>query len=264
MPAGTLFAVGILSNSNQFSAKYCDSWYSSLNSAFGGEKRWRNKVHDHYKKFDLTNKVAVITGASEGIGRDMAIGLAEAGADIIICSRREEKLLEVKKSIEKIGRKAETYAIDIQNVSEIEGLKAFIKAKTDKVDILINNAGYAVTKPAWDVSENDWDSMVDTGFKGFVFCCQVVGSIMREHGYGKIINLSSTFSRSIVPGRSVYAGIKAGIDHLTEALAMEWAPHGIRVNALAPTAVNTPSRQVTSHFPHIKKPHFPTFSSASL
>jgi NAD(P)-dependent dehydrogenase (short-subunit alcohol dehydrogenase family) len=210
-------------------------------------------VQDHYKKFKLTDKVALITGASEGIGRDIAIGLAEAGADIIICSRREEKLSEVKEIAEKTGRRVQTYAVDIQNVSEIEGLKAFIKTKTGKVDILINNAGYAVTKPAWDVSENDWDTMVDTGFKGLFFCCQAVGSIMREQGYGKIINLGSTFSKSIVPGRSVYGGIKAGIDHLTEALAMEWAPHGIRVNALAPTAVDTPSRQVTLQGPILEK-----------
>jgi len=210
-------------------------------------------VQDHYKKFDLTNKVAVITGASEGIGRDMAIGLAEAGADIIICSRREEKLLEVKEIAEKNGRRAELCVIDVQSVSEIEKLKAFIKATTGKVDILINNAGYAVTKPAWEVSENDWDTMVDTGFKGLFFCCQAVGSIMREQKYGKIINLGSTFSKSIMPGRSVYGGIKAGIDHLTEALAMEWAPYGIRVNALAPTAVNTPSRQVTLQGPILEK-----------
>ncbi len=210
-------------------------------------------MQDHYKKFDLTNKVAVITGASEGIGRDMAIGLAEAGADIIICSRREEKLLEVKEIAEKNGRRAELCVIDVQSVSEIEKLKAFIKATTGKVDILINNAGYAVTKPAWEVSENDWDTMVDTGFKGLFFCCQAVGSIMREQKYGKIINLGSTFSKSIMPGRSVYGGIKAGIDHLTEALAMEWAPYGIRVNALAPTAVNTPSRQVTLQGPILEK-----------
>lgn len=208
---------------------------------------------DHYKKFNLQNKVAVITGASEGIGRDIAIGLAEAGSDIIICSRREEKLLEVKEIAEKNGRKAEICVIDVQSISEIEKLKAFIEATTGKVDILINNAGYAVTKPAWDVSENDWDTMVDTGFKGLFFCCQAVGSIMREQGYGKIINLGSTFSKSIVPGRSVYGGIKAGIDHLTEALAMEWAPYGIRVNALAPTAVNTPSRQVTLQGPILEK-----------
>ncbi|MBU0945826.1 MAG: SDR family oxidoreductase [Proteobacteria bacterium] len=210
-------------------------------------------MHGHYKKFDLTNKVAVITGASEGIGRDIAICLAEAGVDIILCSRREEKLLEVKEKVEKTGRKAEIFALDIQNVSEIEGLKAFLKTKKSKVDILINNAGYAVTKPAWDVSENDWDSMIDTGFKGLFFCCQAVGSIMREQGYGKIINLSSTFSKTIMPGRSVYAGIKAGIDHLTEALALEWAPHGIRVNALAPTAVNTPSREATLQGPILEK-----------
>ncbi|HDZ76056.1 MAG TPA: SDR family NAD(P)-dependent oxidoreductase, partial [Desulfobacteraceae bacterium] len=123
-------------------------------------------MQGRYKKFDLTDKIAVITGASEGIGRDMAIGLAEAGADVIICSRREEKLLAVKKSVEKTGRTAETYVLDLQKVSEIAGLKSFIKTKTDKVDILINNAGHAVTKPAWDVSENDWDAMVDTGFKG--------------------------------------------------------------------------------------------------
>ncbi|NOY61126.1 MAG: SDR family oxidoreductase [Calditrichaeota bacterium] len=210
-------------------------------------------MEDQYKKFDLTDKVALITGASEGIGRDIAIGLAEAGADMIICSRREAKLLGVKEIVEKIGRRVQTYAVDIQNVSEIEKLKTFIKTETGKVDILINNAGYAVTKPAWDVSENDWDIMVDTGFKGLFFCCQAVGSIMREQGYGKIINLGSTFSKSIVPGRSVYGGIKAGIDHLTEALAMEWAPHGIRVNALAPTAVNTPSRQGILQGPILEK-----------
>lgn len=208
---------------------------------------------DHYKKFDITDKIAVITGASEGIGRDIAIGLAEAGADIIICSRREDKLQEVKEIAGKTGRKVETFVADIQKVAEIEKLKAFIKSSAGKVDILINNAGYVVTKSAWDVSETDWDTMVDTGFKGLFFCCQVVGSIMREQGYGKIINLGSTFSKSIVPGRSIYGGIKAGIDHLTEALAMEWAPHGIRVNALAPTAVNTPSRQVTLQGPILEK-----------
>lgn len=210
-------------------------------------------MQDHYKKFNLADKIAVITGASEGIGRDIAIGLAEAGADIIICSRREDKLREVKQVAEKTGRKVEIVVIDIQKVTEIEKLKAFIKAKTGKVDILVNNAGYVVTKPAWEMSENDWDTMVDTGFKGLFFCCQAVGSIMREQGYGKIINLGSTFSKSIVPGRSVYGGIKAGIDHLTEALAMEWASHGIRVNALAPTAVNTPSRQVILQSPILEK-----------
>jgi len=200
-------------------------------------------MSERMDQFKLTDKVAVVTGASEGIGSALAVGLAEAGADIIVCSRREEKLKEVKAEIERTGRKAEVFVLDICKLSDIEGLKKFIQNRFGKVDILVNNAGFTVTKPAWDTTEDEWDLMVDTGFKGLFFCCQIIGSIMKTHGYGKIINLSSTFSRSIIPGRSVYAAVKAGVSHLTEALAMEWASSGIRVNALAPTAVLTPSRK---------------------
>ncbi|MDF1594420.1 MAG: glucose 1-dehydrogenase [Desulfobacterales bacterium] len=200
-------------------------------------------MSDRMDQFKLTGKVAVVTGASEGIGSGLAIGLAEAGADIIVCSRREEKLKEVKAEIEKTGRKAEVFVLDICRLSDIEDLKKFILDRFGKVDILVNNAGFTVTKPAWDTTEDEWNGMIDTGFKGLFFCCQIVGSLMKEHGYGKIINLSSTFSRSIIPGRSVYAAVKAGVSHLTEALALEWASSGIRVNALAPTAVMTPSRE---------------------
>jgi len=211
------------------------------------------KLHDHYKQFDLAGKVAVVTGASEGIGRDIAVGLAEAGADLFICSRREEKLLEVKEIVGRTGRRVEVYVVDLRNVGEIEGLREFVKSTVGRADILINSAGYTVTKPAWEVSEDDWDTMVDTGFKGLFFCCRAIGSLMRERGYGKIVNLGSTLSKTIVSGRSVYGGIKAGIDHLTEALAMEWAPHGIRVNALAPTAVSTPSRRDLLQGPVLEK-----------
>jgi 2-deoxy-D-gluconate 3-dehydrogenase len=200
---------------------------------------------NNLNQFRLDDKVAVVTGASEGIGRAIALGLAEAGADVIISSRREEKLKEVKSEIEKMGRRAEVCLLDICKLSDIKNLKDFILERFGKVDILVNNAGFAVTKPAWDVTEDEWNLMIDTGFKGLFFSCQIIGSIMRQRGYGKIINLSSTFSRSIVKGRSVYAGIKAGVSHLTEALAFEWAPDGIRVNALAPTAVLTPSRKDT-------------------
>lgn len=199
-------------------------------------------MNDRMDQFKLTGKVAVVTGASEGIGSALAIGLAEAGADIIVCSRREEKLREVKAEIEKTGRKAEVFVLDLRRLSDIEGLKKFILDRFGRVDILVNNAGATVAKHAWETTEDEWNLMVDTGFKGLFFCCQMIGSVMKEQGYGKIINLSSTFSRSIIPGRSVYAAVKAGVSHLTEALAMEWASSGIRVNALAPTAVLTPSR----------------------
>lgn len=198
---------------------------------------------NHLENFSLEGKVAVVTGASEGIGRDLAIGLAGAGADVVVSSRREKELLEVKAEIEKLGRKSEIFILDVCQLDRIKELRDFVKSQFGKVDILITNAGYTVTEPAWDMTEKDWDLMVDIGFKGLFFSCQIIGELMKEQGYGKIINLSSTFSRSLIPGRSVYAAIKAGVSHLTEALASEWAPQGIRVNAIAPTAVLTPSRE---------------------
>jgi len=199
-------------------------------------------VTNPISQFGLTDRVAVVTGASDGIGRELAFGLASAGADIVLGSRSVEKLEKVKAEIEQIGRRAEVCSFDICKLDDLRRLKVFILDRFGKADILVNAAGYTVTKPAWDVEEAEWDMMLDTGFKGLFFCCQIVGSIMRDRGYGKIINLSSTFSRSIFKGRSVYGGIKAGVSHLTEALALEWAEDGIRVNALAPTAVLTPSR----------------------
>ena len=200
-------------------------------------------MDDYAEMFRLNDKVALITGASEGIGRDLAIGLAKAGADVIVCSRREEKLKEVKDEIENLGRRAEIFVLDVCRVNEIEALKAFIVDGFGKVDILVNNAGCAVTKMANETTEKDWDDMFDVGLKGVFFCSKMIASIMSENQYGKIINLGSTFSHSTIPGRSVYAALKAGLCHLTESLAVEWASNGIRVNVIAPAAVKTPSRE---------------------
>ncbi len=197
---------------------------------------------DPLAQFSLANRVAIVTGATEGIGRGLAVGLAEAGADVVVCGRRADVLREVQAEIAQTGRRGATCALDVCKTADIERARDFTLKQFGKVDILVNAAGFTVTKPAWDMAEDEWDRMVDTGFKGLFFCCQIIGAAMRANGYGKIVNLSSTFSRSIIPGRSVYGGIKAGVTHLTEALAMEWAADGIRVNALAPTAVLTPSR----------------------
>jgi NAD(P)-dependent dehydrogenase (short-subunit alcohol dehydrogenase family) len=191
---------------------------------------------------DLRGRIAVVTGASEGIGRGLALGLASAGADIVACSRRPTVLEELCEEIRATGRRAEPHILDVADLRSIEALRSFCEDRLERVDILVNNAGFSVGREAWAVTEDDWDRMFAVGLKGLFFCSQAVGSVMRRAGYGKIINLSSTVARSVMPGASVYATVKAGVSHLTRALAVEWAPDGIRVNALAPTTTPTPSR----------------------
>ncbi|MDB5595310.1 MAG: 2-deoxy-D-gluconate 3-dehydrogenase, partial [Hyphomicrobiales bacterium] len=123
-----------------------------------------------YNRFEICGKVAVVTGASDGIGRDLAIVLARAGCQLILCGRREGKLLELKQLLAREGQTAEIFPIDIRRNVEMVGLSAFAQQMFGRVDILVNNAGFAATKPAWEVSEDDWDAMVDTGFKGTFFC----------------------------------------------------------------------------------------------
>jgi 2-deoxy-D-gluconate 3-dehydrogenase len=190
----------------------------------------------------LAGRVALVTGASEGIGRGLALGLARAGADVIVCSRRLELLEVVREEIRAVGRRAEARVLDVTDLGSIESARDFALGRFGRVDILVNDAGFSVNRPAWLLTEADFASVIDTNLKGVFFCSQIIGSIMRANGYGKIINLSSTVSRSVVPGASLYATVKAGVSHLTRALAVEWAPEGIRVNAIAPTSTMTPSR----------------------
>ena len=194
------------------------------------------------KEFSLSGRVALVTGASEGLGRGIALALAQAGADIVACGRRSDALADTVSQIAAFGRRGEVCTADLTRLHEIERVKAFVVERFERLDILVNSAGYAVTKPAWEMSEEDWDKTIEIGFKGLFFCCQILGGIMRRQGYGKIINLGSTIGRATVSGRAVYGGVKAGILHLSESLAVEWASDGIRVNVLAPTAVATPSR----------------------
>ncbi len=199
-------------------------------------------MNTYLDSFCLSGRVALVTGATEGVGQYIAFGLAEAGADLVVCGRRSDVLASVAGKVSECGRRVETCAGDLTDLDEIERLKAFVIERLGRLDILVNGAGYTVTKPAWDISEDDWDETLDISFKGLFFCCQILGSIMRRQNYGKIINLGSTLGRTTVAGRAVYSGLKAGIAHLSEALAVEWAADGIRVNVLAPTAMMTPSR----------------------
>jgi len=190
----------------------------------------------------LDGRLAIVTGSSDGIGRAIAEGYAEAGARVVLIARRAEALEAVRASIAARGGDAMAITADLSRVEDIAAFAARFRAEIDDGAsplVLVNNAGNDLTKPALDVTEADWDRVHDLHLKGTFFCAQAIAALMIARRYGKIINLSSTWSRSAGAGKSVYCAAKAGVSHLTAALSTEWAPLGVRVNALAPTAVMT-------------------------
>jgi NAD(P)-dependent dehydrogenase (short-subunit alcohol dehydrogenase family) len=192
--------------------------------------------------FRLDGRLAVITGASEGIGRAFATAYSRAGAEVVLVSRRHEKLLEAQQSLQVEGGKASVTCADLSRIGDIRRLAAETSKLVEGRDlalILVNNAGFAFNKPALEVSEEDWDHVLDLHAKGTFFCSQALAPLMIQRGYGKIINLSSTWSASTDMGRCVYGLAKAAVSYMTAALSTEWAPLGVRVNAIAPTATLT-------------------------
>ena len=194
--------------------------------------------------FRLDGRLAVITGASDGIGRAFALAYSSSGAEVVLVSRTREKLLEVKGAIESAGGRAHALRADVSKMKDIRSIEQevsrLIKGR-DLALVLVNCAGFGFTKPALDITEEDWDKILDVHAKGTFFCCKSMGRLMIERGYGKIVNLSSTWSASTDMGKSVYGAAKAGVSYLTAALSTEWAPLGVRVNAIAPTSTLTES-----------------------
>jgi NAD(P)-dependent dehydrogenase (short-subunit alcohol dehydrogenase family) len=195
---------------------------------------------DPLASFRLDDRLIVVTGASEGIGRAFAECFAAAGAHVVLASRRKDKLEEVRKGIAASGGRAEIVVADVTRLEDIAGLAAAVgRLARDRKLVLVNNAGFGFTKPALEVSEEDWDRLHDTHVKGTFFCSQRIAPLMLERGYGKIVNLSSSWSAATDAGKSAYGAAKAAVSHLTAALSTEWAPRGVRVNAIAPTATLT-------------------------
>ncbi|PID57175.1 short-chain dehydrogenase [candidate division KSB3 bacterium] len=184
--------------------------------------------------FDLSGKVAVITGASRGLGRYFAKALAQAGADVVITSRRLESLTSFKTEIEALGRKALPLALDVREYDSIQSMVEAACEHYGKIDILVNNAGCNVRKPAVDISWDDWNLVLDTNLRGGFFVAQAVAQKMIPCRYGRIINIGSVTTVAGYAGITPYCASRGGVKQMTMSLADDWGPHGITVNCLAP------------------------------
>ncbi|MGA9542995.1 MAG: glucose 1-dehydrogenase [Candidatus Sulfotelmatobacter sp.] len=187
-----------------------------------------------YRQLDLDGKVAVVIGGSSGIGRTLARGLAEAGADVVPSARRMELVNVIAEEIESTGRRSLRVICDVADRGSLEKLLQASVQAFGKVDILLNAAGFNQRAPTLDFSEADWDKLIDTNLTGTLRACQVFGRHMIERKYGRIINIASMGSFLALYEVAAYCASKAGVASLTKSLAIEWARHGVCVNAIAP------------------------------
>ena len=209
-----------------------------------------------YSSFGLQDKVAIVTGASQGIGRAIALGLATAGAHVVLAKHpegRHDEIKGVQAEIEALGRKAPIILVDVANVAQVQSLMEQTKEQFGRIDILVNNAGWTGTGPALDVTEEEYDRTMSASVKSVFFACQAAAKIMIPQGRGKIINMGSNFGVIAFSGRAVYAGAKAAVHHLSRALSLEWAKSGVLVNVVAPCITETDSRKVILERPGYKE-----------
>ena len=190
--------------------------------------------------FDLNGKIAVVTGGAGGIGAALALGIAEAGADVVVTSRNLTHLEEVAEQIRSKGRKSLALSTDVTDAKSVEDMTENVLKTFGRIDILVNGAGVAIRKPADSFPIDEWQTVMDVNVRGTFLCCQAVGREMIKQESGKIVNISSVRGRYGLPvGYAAYCPSKGAVDTLTRTLACEWAKHNILVNAIAPTVVET-------------------------
>jgi NAD(P)-dependent dehydrogenase (short-subunit alcohol dehydrogenase family) len=177
--------------------------------------------------FDLTGNVALVTGAARGIGRDLALALERAGATVVSGVRGGDA-------------PTESVTVDLRDVSSIRAAVDATVARHGKLDVLVNNAGLGTNHDALDATEDEWDELMAVNLRGLFFACQAAGRHMVERGYGRIVNMSSQAGHVGIRRHAAYSASKGGVELLTKVLALEWGPHGVTVNTVAPTFVRTP------------------------
>ncbi len=186
------------------------------------------------KLFDLSGRVAIVSGCSRGLGQYFARALAHAGADLVITSRDPDSLAEFEQEIKQIGRKVLPLALDVRNEQSIVAMAEAAHNHFGRIDILVNNAGCNVRKPSVEITWDDWNLVLDTNLRGTFFTAQQVAKKMIPAGYGRIINIGSVTSVAGYAGLAPYCASRGGTRQLTMSLADDWGQHGITVNCLAP------------------------------
>lgn len=194
--------------------------------------------------FDLAGQVAVVTGASRGLGQHFARALAEAGADLVLTSRRKEDAETFAAELRGLGRRVWTMDLDVRDEGSIARFGRAVEAECGQVHVLVNNAGCNVRKPALEVTWDDWNLILDTNLRGSFFVAQAIGRGMVERGYGRVINVGSVTSVFGYAGLTPYGASRGGVRQMTMSLADDWGKHGVTVNCLAPGWFKTEQNQV--------------------
>lgn len=189
--------------------------------------------------FDLTGKVALVTGAGRGLGRTFATALASVGADVVLAARTGAELDATCAACVEHGRDALSVVTDVTRPEQVDALVAATLERFGKIDILVNNAGMNIRKPVLEIPLEEWDQVLNLNLRGYFLVARAVGKHMVERGYGRVINVTSILSSIALPNQGPYATSKGAIAQLSKVMAIEWAPHGVTVNCIGPTYFET-------------------------